>query len=185
MLVGAGEVKPYAPLSIGGKARFFAFKPTVLPGVYADGNEGNPKEEPCIALEGTVTPVPAPPMPDAPRVELVAPAPLAGAGDARFAAEPPKPAPPAAPKPIRTPLPRLPVAKAPKPPVIIPACRAVNPTPAGPNAKPAIIGSRFLRLKASGNPVLGLMVMVVPLFRARDCNPLTSCGDICTSMESP
>jgi hypothetical protein len=103
---------------------------------------------------------------------LVAPAPtawvvLAAAGAARFVAEPAKPAPPAAPKPIIRPSFKLPVANAPIPPVIKPMVRGDNAPPeTAVKPAPAIIGNSLLRLNASGNPVCGLMVRVVPFFRA-------------------
>ena len=116
---------------------------------------------------------------------------------ARFLAAPaldsalPSVEPPYAPNPAINPLDRLPVAKAVAPPTAAPAPKAVlkMPNPAGPSAKPAIVGrtalSSFLRENISGNPVSGLIVTFSPWDKARAWRPATSLGAICTSMVSP
>ena len=89
----------------------------------------------------------------------------------------PKPAPPYAPNPAIRPRDKLPVAKVVRPPTVKPAMPAdIMPPPkakpAGPKNAPRAIGATVLKRSdnrpASGNPVSGLMVSVVP-FASANC----------------
>ena len=91
----------------------------------------------------------------------------------------PKPAPPYAPKPAISPFPKSCVLSAVIPPTVAAAARGdIKAKPAGPNAKPAIIGNKESKNPASGNPVWGLIVSVPPFFSASVCKDCTSRGDI-------
>ena len=81
----------------------------------------------------------------------------------------PKLAPLYAPIPAMMPLPRLPVASVPTRPVASPAWVAdIIPNPAGPRAKPKILGRSLPKIPASGSPVSGLIDKLPPCAIASD-----------------